>query len=69
MQQLKVTWYSGHWGEEDQSVDTALISADLPVRTVGESLVFGYAPTGRTYLIVPESRLISAVAVGEEDGE
>lgn len=68
---LKVTWLSGAW-DVDQSVAEFLVPADnLQTAVVGETLVFrravpGDVVGGHVYLIVPESRLISAVEVPED---
>lgn len=73
MKQLKVTWQDGGWNRDGvQPTATAFVPADdLQTVVVGETLVFRKIERnnpvgGQVYLIVPESRLISAIVVEGE---
>jgi hypothetical protein len=68
MSKLKVTWQDGPWDSREQPVATLLLPGDVNVAHLGEdTLVFRSTGDIRILLVIPEQRLISAVAV-EENG-
>lgn len=74
MKKLRVTWFAGRWSEEgEQTAGSADLPENVRAKMVGESLEFylrGSATEGtgeRTVLILPESRLVSAVQVDVPD--
>jgi hypothetical protein len=69
MKKLKVTWQDGSWMRDgDQSTASAEIPWNATVTAVGETIVFsdGGRPGSTIHLVVPESRLISAVEIEAE---
>jgi len=64
MQKLKVTWQAGAWSTDDvQPTESALIPDRSTVRAIGETLIFEFGPMRNVQLVVPETRLVSAVLV------
>lgn len=65
MKVLLVTWLAGSWDMDGgQPIETATVPVHVVVAAVGDSIVFRRGQDGsETYLVVPEGRLVSAVAV------
>lgn len=68
MRKLKVTWQDGSWDQPGQPTSSVDVPVHVMVADVGGSLVFRDGASGsRVYLVIPESRLISAVEIDTEE--
>ena len=68
MKMLKVTWLDGSWNRDESMADvSALVSAQVKITLLGETLVFQDPTEGEVVLLIPDGRLVSAVLVDEAE--